>query len=215
MVIETVVEELDKFVYYLSHKNANANTIMMDSEEIAGDLFFELVKGFDYYKDKDLTMPQMLAVIRRMMDNRISELVYKHYVTHRKNGLNYIPIDEIGEGENDDGYVVNISVKAVVSVSVTKASELPEEALESKDRVTETLALLSAEGLAVANALIYGNDLLGMQLLLAGQRAAFVYKGGGRVEPKPRHVSDAIGMPEDIVAAAFKEIKLAYAEVCK
>ena len=216
MVIEDVVEELGSFVYWLAHKRASGDsTIMMDADELAGELFLELVKGFQYYEERNLTMPQMKAVLKQIMNNRIGELVHRYFSTHRKDGLNYIPVDSLEEFDDADGaYALRISAKLVVSVSVQNAAELPEQALEAKDRVAETLSLLSPDALEVAEAAIYGNDLLGMQLQLAGERAAFVYAGRGTIQPKPRHVADALGLPIRQVRVAFTEIADAYAEVC-
>src|SRR3990167_8635608 len=73
-----VYDDLVKFVKWLASSNHDDSNIMMDYDEIVGELMLELVKGVAHYKH--LERKKLLAVIKRMMDNRISELRYKYYL---------------------------------------------------------------------------------------------------------------------------------------
>ena len=88
---QEVYVELEKFVHFLASKNANPNNVMMEYDEIVSELMLEMVKGLRAYKD--LPKGQLKAVIRRMMDNRVSELRYRFYVTHRVAENTSISID--------------------------------------------------------------------------------------------------------------------------
>ena len=80
MSFEEVYEALERFVHHLALQKANG-AVLMDRDELTGELFEEMVKGYNHYGH--LPKGQLLAVIRKMMDNRIAELTYKYYLTHR------------------------------------------------------------------------------------------------------------------------------------
>jgi hypothetical protein len=180
----------------------------MDHDEIVGELYMELVKGYQYYSH--LPEGQLLAVLRRMMDNRVAELTYKYYKTHRKAAIGSLSISKQDDNESE-GYL-NYNNFRYVS---TDGSEMMDPAitLESLDRVASTYDALSDEARQVLSAILDGDAMLGEQLALSGIRASFVFKRG-TVKLKPFHVAKALAMDEDIVKKNFKEIKKAYAEVC-
>ena len=79
---EGVYKALYKFVLKVCWEKGDPNNIMMDGDELFGELLEEIAKGLKHYAD--LPYNQKLAVIRSMLDNRVAELRYKYYVTHRK-----------------------------------------------------------------------------------------------------------------------------------
>lgn len=211
--IDDVIEDLQEFIYYLAHRNDSIDTIMMDFDEIVGELSEELVKGFYYYQDKDLTKPQMLAAIRKILDNRISELIYKYFKTHRVAGINYVPVDSLAE-QDDDVDVVSYKLTRVDIQAFVAISPSPEAITDSQDRVYELFTSLSPNAQRVMGAIIKGNELLSMNIDLSIQRASHAFKNG-TVKMQPWHVADSIGISEQEVKKAFQEIRQEYKRICE
>jgi hypothetical protein len=80
---EELFEELRRYVRWLSSRKSRANNVLMMQDELEGELSLELFKGWLYYNDKGLSDGELLAVVRRMLDNRISELMRMYYRTSR------------------------------------------------------------------------------------------------------------------------------------
>jgi len=212
MTIDEIVVELQDFIYYLAHKHTSEDTIMLDFDELVGELSLELVKGFNYYKAKDMTDGQMLAVIRRILDNRIGELIYKHFKTHRLAGNNYLPLSEFDE-MSDSESALKFNVSQMYIQAHIDAAPTPEALVESSQRVDALYAELSPTAASVLDAILQGNDLLALNVQLSIDRAANIFKSA-TTNLQPWHVSDSLGMDESEVRAAFKEIRMKYAKVC-
>jgi len=206
----TVFEELEKFVYYLANGAHDPNNPLMNSDEISGELFLELVKGVQYYQA--LPMEQLLTVIKRMMDNRLSELVYKYYVTHRKAMANTADIDALETYEENDGpFLIRADIQIIADVSMQLNPEL---LAGSSIRMQTLRERLSYDAIKVMDAMMYGNELLYSQIVIAEIRAKEVL---GQKSHTPRvypwQVADSLGMDEQRVRECIKEIKEAYKQV--
>lgn len=213
--ISDVVADLTNFVYHLAHRNATDATVLMDFDELVGELFLELVKGWDHYKDRnDLTHEQLLAIIRRIMDNRISELLYKHFKTHRVVGVGAIPLSDLdwdGDGDDDNPSLHYTVTSATVLLTATASAE---EVYDSYDRVERLRDGLSPSALHVLDEILAGNELVTMNVQLSVDRAYSVYKSPS-VKMRAWHVADSLGMDEKDVESAFNEITKKYKEVCQ
>ena len=99
-LIEDLWDDIHRFIRYLAAKNATGE-ILMDEDEISGELMLELVKGVQYYADRKMSRSAMLAVLRKMMDNRIAELRHRYYGTHRKSAASNISLDDTYGGSDD------------------------------------------------------------------------------------------------------------------
>lgn len=210
---EETYYELEKFVHYLAGRHANGN-VMMSYDEIVGELLVELVKGVRHYSN--LEMNKLKAVIRRMMDNRISELKYRFFSTHR-NAENYvISLNLEVATRNADAldYIddANSGVTPVEELIEDVGSD-PANLYESKERVTLTRERLSPVARDVFDSVVYGNNMLSTIMLLAAVRSTYIYKSRV-VTIKPWHIADALHMDEQEVKIALKEIKEVYSEVC-
>lgn len=216
MSFEELYEHLEKFVHYLSHEKANG-AFLMDAEEIAGELFVEMVRGYQQYGH--LPEGELLAVVRKMMDNKISDLVYRYYVTHRKHNNSAF---SLSSGSVDRGYKVDNSNRGealdqllyrATWTSCPAPSNL-EEIIDSKERVDETFEALSKSARRVLFALLYGCPGVTSQVELSGKRASHIFKVPNRpVKIKPWHVAEALDMEETEVRRAFLEIREAYEEI--
>lgn len=208
---EDIYEAMIKFVYHLARRYANED-LMFQMDELVGELMLELVKGVKYYSSKSLSMEQMKAVLRRMLDNRISELRHRHYGTHRIHAKFTLSL-EIDLYDDDDGGMVE-PVGVLFQERVTDSDLAPDPAsvFSSLERVNATRALLSEEAARVFDACIFGDDRLAMFMWLSSVRASSVRKNG-IVSLKPWIVADALMMSELEVKKAFSQIRRAYDEV--
>lgn len=212
---DEVYLELEKFVHYLAGRNANPSNTMMEYDEIVGELMLEMVKGMRAYPH--LEKDNLKAVIRRMMDNRVSELRYRFYATHRAAENKMISIDV--EVNVSDAAQLDV-LHPLVDYGETPVEELiedigsnPADIYESADRVRITRTLLSPVARQVFDAVVYGNNMLATLVWLSTQRASCVFKSS-EVNVKPWHIADALRLDERVVKEAFKEIKTTYMEVC-
>ena len=203
-----VYDDLVKFVKWLASSNHDDSNIMMDYDEIVGELMLELVKGVAHYKH--LERKKLLAVIKRMMDNRISELRYKYYLTHRKAHAEQISIDHDAGGDShrfddDDPEIEHIAADDGGSV---------EELVDSSSIVTEVRNRLSVDSRKVFDTVIHGNNRrLEVFLAMSAVRMNSVNSRGGKVRLSRNVVANATVLPLEIVRDAYKEISAVYKEV--
>lgn len=208
MSFDELYGHLEKFVHYLAHSKANG-AFLMDHDEISGELFEEMVKGYQRYGH--LPQDQLLKVVKKMMDNRISELTYKYYVTHRKYALK--AVDLSGDVRECCSADVEEWAEKIMWTSCERGSNV-DEFIDSKERVRQTFDALSGSAKKVLFALLYGCPNLTAQIELSGRRSSHVYKTPNReIKIKPWHVAEALLMDEKEVKQAFVEIKKTYAEV--
>lgn len=210
-----VLDELEKFVWWLSGTKHSDDVPLLDEEEIAGELFLELLKGYQYYESKISNKQEMLAALRRTLDNRVSELFYKYTVTHRKAGIGNYNLDQL-EGDFQEGHeqptILNIDWELSATLIATPAS--PEILAESNERVQETRARLSVVALLIFDAIMTeDNPLMYQQVVLSGRRATAT--GRKTVSLKPWHVSEALALDTKTVLKAMEEIRRVYSDVCK
>jgi len=194
---EEVIANLVKLVYWLANENKNPDNVMMSFDEIVGELFVEIVKGLDKYKD--LPQNELEAVIRRMMDNRISELKYRYYITHRKHE-NSLTVALTDAEDDPDEFLLSDQQYNPASMST------------SLERVRQTRGSLSNTAQRVFDILIFGDERLNQQLRVSTMRARSVYKDF-KVIIRPHHVADALMISEKEVLSAYDEIRSAYAKV--
>lgn len=200
------IDKIIKFVYYLAHRAKDDNTPLMDFDEIVGELLLEIVKGLDHYDDGARTEGELLAILRKMCDNRVAELRQKYYRTHRVAAITAVSVEGLAECDNDSGGIYPRDLLSENTPPVMSSSTM---------RVVETRNRLSPFSKQVFDAVILRDDQrVATQIRLAGMRASAVFKNA-TVRIKPRHVAEALVEDEKKVREAFKEIKAMYAEVCK
>lgn len=214
MTFEEVHEKLYKFIHYLSWKNDNGAPLM-DHDEIVGELNVELVKGYQAYKDSHPD-DELIIVLKRMMDYRISELIHMYYGTHRKKAVNTISITTYVNGDEQEH---NASVQLLDKGSwlFTTADETdivdPIVLIESADRVRQVYENVGDTAKCILYAVLYGNSLLAENMQLAGIRASYVFKKGGSITVRPYHLVNSLALDEEAVKISIEEIKRVYAEV--
>jgi len=184
----TIEDEMMGFAQYLAARNAG-EVVLMEQDELVGEMCEEIVKGLRYYADKDLTDDQLKAVLRKMMDNRIAELRYRHYVTHRAALIGAASLCD------DDA-------EFITSDDIT-----PDQAYASMEYVDGVRAALSDTAAKVFDALVHGtSEKLGVLVWLSCVRANTVHANSKAVL-KYWHVAQALDMDERTVRDAFNEIR--------
>lgn len=192
---EQMYEQLIAFVKWLSSNSVSGESVMMDYDEIVGELMLELVKGCRHYSH--LSKDKLAAVLRRMMDNRISELRYRYYKTHR-----------IAERTMEDLYSKEHEALLPSYVSV-------EELVESNELVHSVRERISDKAKIVFDALIFGNERMSEFVRLSEMRRIASGKPSSKhVKLTKSIVANSTVLSERDVYAAYREIRLAYREVC-
>ena len=210
MTFEEVHGKLGKFIHYLAWRNDNGAPLM-DHDEIVGELNIELVKGYQAYKDSHPD-DELIMVLKRMMDYRISELIHKYYGTHRKLGVNALSITTYISEESD-----GVNVQTLYKYQFTTADETntvdPSLFVESMDRVRQVYDSVGDIAKSILYAVLCGNGLLEENLKLSGIRASYVFKNGGSVTVRPHHLVSSLALSERTVKEAINEIKQTYTKV--
>jgi DNA-directed RNA polymerase specialized sigma24 family protein len=152
--LEQLCEHLRKYVLWLSYRR-QTNSVMLGQDDLADDLWEEVIKGWLYYKDKGLQDEQLLAVIRQMLDNRVGELVHRYHGTHREAGNTYVDLDDVQ--------------------SVDLDALDPQDAVEQDQHVRQFLESLEPHEMEVVCAILYPDARMGQAVGLASIRRGFVF----------------------------------------
>ncbi len=172
--VASLYDALQQHISRLANATKSGTQVLMERDEIVGELSCELVKGWLYYKDRELPDDQLLAVVCRMLQNRLAELQTMHYYTHRKAAGTSSSTDEPG-------------------FDVIDYAATPEEYVESATRVARFFASLSSEEAAVVRALIGDDRRIRQQLIIRTMRRSFVYKNT-TIKYDYKLVADALHM---------------------
>ena len=182
--------EMEKFIHYLAGAN---NGLAVEYDDIVQELAVELVKGVKAYPN--LPHEQLKAVLRKMMDNRISELKYRFHVTHRKEALFDISLSIEVQTKDASRLLGSTPVHQSDQPSAVPIEELvpggpdPAAVFASKERVLEIRSSLSSGARRVFDSLIRGNNMLAMVVWLSSVRASHVF-GSRSVKIRPWHIAD-------------------------
>lgn len=207
--------ELVNFIHWLAIKQQNSQTVMMDKDELIGELYVEFVVGVQRYGNKPKN--ECMAILRRMFDNRIAELKAKYHYTHRaaELDLNTIPLQQLDRDapDNIDEIVTNVNVEYYQSVTEDHASL--EEIVEVESTIRAMYLRLSENASRVFQVLMGDSDnpMILSHLLLSSMRANAVYDNGGTIRLRTWQIADALFMLPSDVQEAMEEIKQVYNEV--
>lgn len=206
--VDDWVVEMEKFVHFLAGRNIG---MAVEYDDMVQELMLELVKGVQAYPN--LPHDQLAAVLRRMMDNRVSELRYRYHVTHRKYAEYDISLS-IEVSTRDVKKLTGFSKQsdaesAVPMEELISGGEDPARVYDSKERVLSIRSELTPIAKKVFDSLISGNNMLAMIVWLSAMRSSVV-SGHRTVRVRPWHIADALHMDEKEVKEALKEIKRVY-----
>jgi hypothetical protein len=188
---DAVVSSLTRLAMKHAYDNENPSNPMMFADEILCELFEEMAKGLKHYKD--LPYSQKLAVIRRMMDNRISELRYKYYLTYRGESKHDVSI------ENDNQ-----------EVAVCASKELsPEDRLILKDNYQELYDSVSDGAREVLDCVMRDSNPRFLEIM----KLHAIRNEGRSQRIRPHMIADALLISEEEARRRIAEIKLAYRRI--
>lgn len=172
--------ELDKLVWYMAWNRASDSDVLTSPDELAAELYLEIAKGLDHYREKGLTKAAIKNVIKMMMNHRLSEIIYRFYVTHRKAAVGIASLESDSEIESFASDVPN-----------------PEHSYIAKETLDDIKSELDANAIKVLDCIIY-NQELGKLMIAAGDTKDSV---------KPVHVALVLGMEEREVKRCFSKIR--------
>lgn len=185
--VEMLYTHLNRYIKWLSYRHANMHNVMLQPDELEGELLFELVKGWMYYQQKGLSSPDLLKVIKRMLTNRIAELKYRFYCTHRHAELGAVELDSLVDSLGD-------------------STMDPESRFDSSSRVHAFMNYLTPFELSLVLYLLQPDRRLGQQIKLLGYRKTFVYKQP-TITLGPDMVAKALHFDVQVVRSAWRAVK--------
>lgn len=217
MTFDEVMTELEDFVHWLSHqaeRQFGEYSDMMNSDDIAGELFLELWKGFIHYQDKPAG--ELIALLKTMCDNRIGELKYRYFKTHRKVEASMVKITTL-EPEDGAGLGELVIIKGKLVDAELISSETADDFMSdsvsdpakismSYQRVMEVRDALSQRSREMFDAIVTDNEEVKAEILLTVERKKFRFSSGGTIRLKRHHVSNALGMSDAESREAWEEI---------
>ena len=152
--VVALYEALDAYVHWLAYRREVSTHVLLRRDELEGELYLEIVRGWVIYAPKKLQGDELLAVVRKMMDNRITTLYRKYMLTHREAELHVVCVDDVlrlSSDRNTEAYV------------------------DSREKVAAFFDLLLTDERAVVDALLGDDVRVWQQLLLRTMRKAFVF----------------------------------------
>lgn len=151
--VEELHARLDKFIKWLAYRRASGH-ILMQADELEGYMYEELVHGWQYYGKRGLSTGALLAVVRRMLDNRIGELVHRFYKTHRSVEATMMNLDDC------------VSMADGVSM---------EERVRSSEKFDKFWNMLDEQEQDIVAALLNFDNRVRQQVILRGYRRSYVF----------------------------------------
>jgi hypothetical protein len=152
--IDEVYGTLKNYIRWLASYR-QTDHVLMQADELESELREELVKGFLYYKERNLPDDELLKVIKQMLFNRIGELVYRFHATHRSAEVYAMDYD---------------------SAIWLPAHGTTEDEYDGNERVSKFLRMLTLEERTVARMILIGEDARwNHSMELKSMRRTFVF----------------------------------------
>ena len=183
--IEDLYNRLSRYVSWLAYTKSSDN-VLMQSDELEGELLAEMVYGFQYYKDQDLGDSDLLYVIKRMLDNRIGELIHRFYGTHRQAESTMDDYDELVSKPSD-------------------AAPDPERYVEHTELLCEFIESLTVDEQELVAVLLSQDERIAKRIRLVAVRKTFVFK-----EP---HISINADLVADALHKDRQEVRAIWCSV--
>ncbi len=97
-LVEQVYIDLEKLVWRMAYDAANSNANWrLEPDELASELFVEMVKVCEHYPD--LNLVDLKSVVVVSLYNRVSDVRRMVFGTHRKAETNMLSLDYVNEDE--------------------------------------------------------------------------------------------------------------------
>lgn len=226
--LDDLYQQFYRYIHWLAHclNKDHKLHILLSDDDLAGDLFEELVKGWRHYGDK-LPTDQLLRVIRKMLDNRIGELIYKYHVTYRRHDAKAISYDvlmealdgqiwenprELAEHWRDKRVAIAMFRQSAEQSRFTTSNSYMENLDDSARRTDQFLNSLTLEEYRIVEAILTNDKRVGQQIKLRGIRKKFVYQNGGTIRINADLIADALHVDRPAVRRLWRSIKKKWRE---
>ena len=185
---DNIYKKLNKLIHYLAYSySISTSEILMEYDEIVGELYIELWKGYKYYTAKELEGNKLVAVLNVMLNNRIKELQYRYFVTHRKYAQTNLSLDFTFDDVDNNEYQ-----PVICNTLIDNVPQNPLDKLLADEKLECCREMLDDNVRDVFDAVVYGHEQLALLVWLSGLRAKKNFRNPGTVKMKPRHVAAAL-----------------------
>ena len=193
--LEELYDKLQRYIHWLAH-NANRTHdlhILLQPDDLAGELFLEMVSVYRHYEDRDdLDADTMIRIVKKSLDNRMKNLIMFFHVTHRSEDARTLSLDTDREPVDTVNYWMPLIEASELAIGEQYEIPDPQALLESSGRLNEFLRSLTAAERKIVESILCMDERVARQCKLVGTRKAFVYQNGGTVTINFRIVADAL-----------------------
>lgn len=210
--VEELYEKLRKYIHWLAYR-ANRKQdlhILLQPDDLAGELFCELVYVWRHYEDRDdLDADTMIRIVKVSLDNRIRELICAYHWTHRKQEYHNVSLEHAFPDDSQDadpGETIHQWTPGWTPIDEYTVPD-PQELIESNSRIAKFLRCLTAPEREIVEAILCMDERVARQARLVGTRKAFVYKTGGTVTMNFNLVADALHMDRKECQLLWRSIR--------
>lgn len=188
---QTLYDGIIRYVKWLAG-HRSSDHILMQPDELEGELLYECWKGWLHYGERDLTEGELKAIVRKMMDNRIGELYARYYHTHRKHEAHLLDIDD------EDVLIVNTDLSMENSAATY---------VDSCERFAMFVSSLTDDEYDVVRAVLQPDFRIYQQVMLESWRKKFVYNGREVITITPNMVANALHMDKKYVKHLWENVR--------
>lgn len=218
--IEDLYEKLHLYVHWLAHESNSTWPLhfLLSPDDLAGELFCEMVYVYNYYRDRDdIDNDTMIQIIKVSLDNRIRELIVHWHKSSRREDMRNVQLsaaypdaaDTQSEGGSPNRSAGSWTHDGYEEYRPTDEYQVPDpfELSESFHRVKRFLRSLTGPEREIVEAVLGMDERIARQAQLVGTRKAFVYKYGGTVTMKASLVADALHLDREECAKLWRSIR--------
>lgn len=172
-VLLQAYKDLLNYIHWLAGRTQIHNHWAMSADDIEAELLITLTKACIRYVDKPYD--DLMRLLRASLYNQTKRLLYTHTITGRKNELYALSLDADDEYDDDNVLMLN-AVADALSEELYSNNRNPEFMYQEIERLQEIIEQLDEFDKTVLDALLGGNDRVGMYLDLTRLRKDWVFK---------------------------------------
>jgi len=214
--VEELYDRLHRYIWWLAHDINKDHTlnILLQTDDLAGELFLEMVRVYRHYEDRgDLDADSLIKIVKVSLDNRIRTLIYTYHNTHRAEDSKVLPLNVIECEPSTRDVKSNSSYGGGGRQSwyhhPTDEYTIPDpqSLAESSMRLQIFLDKLTDPEREIVEAILCMDERVARQAQLIGTRKAFVTKKGGTVSLNYRFIADALHIDRKECQALWGQIR--------
>lgn len=172
--VEALYDKLKGYVRWLASKRSSPSNVLMSAQELEGELNAEIVFGFMYYQGRVGGMDEMVKVVKRMLHNRVGELVHRFYGTHRSAEKGMRSLEESG-GTMSDIFSHGDDVDLLAD-TIPEPQPGPLDQTIANESLAEFWGMLDDDERRMVSAVIYPDRRMRAQIRLRSWRRSHVFQ---------------------------------------